>query len=208
MQLSVPTSLEMLPTVILLNFNLSVKIATMFHRYILRFAVVLVLLVCVGTGRTQISSGEKQELEMAENAILTRFALLSASPYICSEQPSQCISADGIELGTALVASRDTPQSLRSLVRLRRFRFDASYGESYDEYLCKKGKKLEAYLVKLDPRELRQTCVHEFNSIVKANPKELGAAKLEIVCATEERIRTDLRETLEMVRNPSVNCEP
>src|SRR5215471_11662046 len=180
----------------------------MLDNRIKRIAVIAFFAACFGVGQTQRSSDEKQELEMAENAILTRIALLSTSPYICTEQPSVCISADGAELGTALIAARNTPQSLRSLVRLRRFVFDGAYGESYDEYLCKKGKRIETYLLEVHPDQLRRQCVSEFNAAVKANPKELGGAKLDVVCNSTEKIRSQIGETLELTRKPPTSCEP
>jgi len=78
---------------------------------------------------------------------------------MCTEQPAACVSADGIELGTALIAARNTPASLRELVRLHRFRLDGGYAETYGQLLCEKSRSIEKYVLVLDPEDLRKQCV-------------------------------------------------
>jgi hypothetical protein len=172
-------------------------------------AVVLLTSVLPGlTGQTPSRSEEKQDLAMAESAILSRLAIMSSSPDVCTEQPAVCISADGIELGTALIAARSSPQSLRSFARLHRFILDASYGETFDQLLCEKSRGIEKYVAKLDPVELNHQCIKEFDAAVKANPKELAHAKVDQVCSSVKDIRSHIHETLEMVRIPPASCEP
>jgi hypothetical protein len=163
--------------------------------------------LCVGNCQAQSPSREKDDLRMGDNAILKRLALRAISPYICSEQPAACASPDSIELGTALIAARNTPGSLRALARLHRFSLDGGYAETFDQLLCEKAKSVEKYLSALDPEDLRKQCVSEVETAQKSTPL-LKQAKVNYVCASVKDIRSNLDQSLQMVKNPPKSCEP
>jgi hypothetical protein len=176
----------------------------MIGRHSAAVLICLVSLVSLGQSR---SADEKQDTAMAEDAILTTLALHSTTPYICTEQPRLCMT-DGADLGTALISARNTPQSLRALARLYRFAFDGAYAETLDEKVCKKGRSIEAHLAQVKPEQLRKQCIDDFEAAIKAHPQEFENAKLDQVCASIERIRAQVRDSLEMVRKPPKSCEP
>lgn len=171
------------------------------------FLVVGVLLIR-GTSLAQSPSEEKENLRLAESAIVNRLILLNASPYICTDQPASCIGVDETELALALIAARNTPQSLRSLARLHRYVLDGALGETYDQLVCEKAGSIEKYVAALNPRELREQCTVEFNAAVKNHPNELSNAHIDFVCSSEKHIELELDNTLKMVKNPPKSCEP
>jgi len=180
------------------------KIVTMCRATVAFLLIVIASLSC----RAQSVADEKEELQMGNAAILTSLAAFSSSPTLWHEHPAVCSSANGIELGTALIAARNSAQSLQSLARLHRFVLDGGYGETFDRYLCQKGRRLEKYVAELKPEDLRNQCVQEFQKAVKANSEELGQARLDSVCAKVANIRSHLSESLEMVQHPRASCEP
>jgi len=155
----------------------------------------------------EAQSREADDLRMADNAIVKRLALHGTSPYMCTEQPEACISADGIEHGTALISARNTPASLRELARLHRFSLDGGYAETYGQLLCEKSRSIEKYVLALDPDDLRKQCVREVEAAMKSSPL-LKQAKVDYVCASVKNIRSNIDETLRMVKNPPQSCEP
>jgi hypothetical protein len=172
-----------------------------------RVIVALFLLLECVLCNCEAQSREADDLRMADNTIVERLALLGMSPYICTEQPAACISADGIELGTALIAARNAPASLRELARLHRFSLDGGYAETYGQMLCEKSRSIEKYVSALDPEDLRKQCVGEVEAATKSTPL-LKQAKVDHICASAKRIRSNIDETLRMVKNPPKSCEP
>jgi hypothetical protein len=108
----------------------------------------------------------------------------------------------------ALIAARNSPKSLQSLARLHRYILDASYGESFDQYVCEKGRSVEKYLSTLHAEDLRQQCVREFDALMRIQGAELKGAKVDQVCADVTHIRSHIRESLVMARRPPSSCEP
>ena len=145
---------------------------------------------------------------MAEQAIISRLALFSASPQFCSEQPDACVSSDSAELGTALLAARNSSRSLRAIVKLHRFAFDGELGETFDELLCTKAKLIRKYVEALDAVQLHEQYLNEFKAVVASNPTVLGSARSEVVCSSVSEIRTHIRNTTRMVNSPPADCEP
>ncbi len=178
------------------------------RRIILAVLVLIAWTLHVENSQAQTPADEKQDIEMAENAILTRLAQLSASAQFCSEQPAACLSADRVELGTALIAARNSPQSLQACVRLHRFALDGSYGETFDELLCTKARLIGKYVEELHPVELHDECVKELATAVRDNPQTLENSKAERVCSSVDHIRLHIKNTLLMVKHPTNDCEP
>lgn len=149
---------------------------------------------------------EEQDLRMAQDTFVERLAVENAFPNLCDQEI--CVSADPTELALALVAARNTSNSLRALAALHRFVFDGAVAERYDELLCHKARLIEKYVAALKPQELRTQCVAEFNAAAKSHRKALELAKVDGVCSSEKQIETKLESTLEMVRKPPMPCEP
>jgi hypothetical protein len=108
----------------------------------------------------------------------------------------------------ALVAARNSPSSLRALARLHRYILDGSYGESFDQYLCEKGRSVEKYLTALRADDLRQQCVRDFDKLMEIHSEELQGATVDHVCADVTQIRSHIRQSLTMARRPPSSCEP
>jgi len=109
--------------------------------------------------------------------------------------------------GSRPIAARNTPASLREFARLHRFRLDGTYAETYGELLCEKSKSIEKYVSALDPEDLRKQCVSEVEAATKSTPL-LKQAKPDRVCASVKDMRSNIDETLQMVKNPPKSCEP
>ncbi len=178
------------------------------NRIFIAIFIVLELLLTHDIALAQSRSGEREDLRLAENAIVSRLALLNASPYICTDQPASCIGVDQTELALALIAARNTPESLRSFARLHRYVFDGALAETYDQLLCEKAANIQKYVAALKAKELREQCTAEFSAAVKRHPKELSTANIEFVCSSERHIELELDNTLKMVKNPPKSCEP
>jgi Immunity protein 57 len=153
---------------------------------------------------------ERNEIRFAEASLLFAVVAPHSTEWrtLCTQKPLACSGGDRGELAIALIAARNSPASLHSLVTLHRYRLDAAYGESFGQYVCEKGARLEKYLVAVNPEELHQECISDFERLMKRHGTELAGAKVGDVCAEASQIKAHLQQSLTMVRRPPRSCEP
>lgn len=155
---------------------------------------------------------EAEDLRVAEHAILAHLVIGSSpqSSSLCTEKPIVCLEGDPAELGMAVVAARRSPTSLRALARLYRYHLDGDYSETLDQYVCEAGRPIEKYLAAINPDELHEQCVGEFNKFVTfaSRSTKLEGTKVERVCRDVSTIRSEVKDALHMVRHPPKSCEP
>jgi hypothetical protein len=172
----------------------------------------IVVLIFVSTLSTQTAkvTTEDDDIRVAETSLLTNLVVMqsTAGRSLCTDKPVACLGGDRGELAIALIAARNSPKSLQALARLHRYVLDASYGESFDQYVCEKGRSFEKYLIALRADKLRQQCVREFDELMHTEGEELEGSKVDYVCADVAGIRTHIRQSLGMTRNPPSSCEP
>ncbi|HLO26390.1 MAG TPA: Imm57 family immunity protein, partial [Geobacteraceae bacterium] len=78
--------------------------------------------------------------------------------------------------------------------------------EDFECYTLNKGKKMTAYLRKLNPEKLAKKCKDEVNQVVSRNKGLFSETALE-VCADPASIKERIRELLEALRS-SAKCPP
>jgi len=170
--------------------------------------IILVIFVVLGFASNGISeteghmgSREERELAMAENAILTSLMVAQnqASRYMCSQNAYACVGPDRSELALALIASRNSSNSLNSLANLVRFRIDGGLSEDFVCYTLDKGKNIAKYLKKLNPKMLEKRCRTELSEVTRRNKGLFTETTLE-VCAEPATIKERVRDLLESLR--------
>ena len=100
----------------------------------------------------------------------------------------------------SLIAARDTKASLQALASLVRFKLDGAASEDYDDLLLAKGKALEPFLTSLSQKVLHEQCMKEFAELVHESGSTLGDTSDTRVCRSEDAIKTDIKNTLEAIR--------
>lgn len=174
-------------------------------------AAALLVIGSTAATQTQRSGGmEAEDVRVAELAILGQLSVGSApkARSLCSREPVACIGGDRVELAMSVIAARKSPRSLRALAGLYRYRLDGAYAELLDEYVCEAGRPIEKYLAALQPDQLHDQCSRDFAAFVAANPVDLEGAKVEDVCREAPLIRSELKQSLQMVRHPPKSCQP
>jgi hypothetical protein len=106
-----------------------------------------------------------------------------------------------LELAMSLVATRNSPESLRALAWLVRYRLDGGYSEDYHDLLIGKGHAIEPFLRSLSAERLHEECKKEFAELMRTSGSMLGDVREEYVCRSEEAIRSDVSSTLEAIRS-------
>jgi hypothetical protein len=105
------------------------------------------------------------------------------------------------ELGLALIAARDTPNSIKSLAELIRFRLDAGLAEDYDCVVLKKGKIIRKWVATLEPSAMREQCIKDYLSVTKSNMKIFPPSDIDFVCRKTDEIEQVRKQTLEMLNS-------
>lgn len=174
---------------------------------------ILLLAICSTATTQALPSGmEAEDIRVAEHAILANL-VIGSSPQgssICSEKPIVCLTGDSAELAMAVIAARRSPASLHALAELYRYKLEGAYSENLDQYVCEAGRSIEKYLAETGPYKLHERCVRDFNEFVAyaSRSANLEGAKVERVCRDAASIRTEVKQSLDMVRNPTKPCGP
>jgi immunity protein 57 of polymorphic toxin system len=178
------------------------------HRGVSQKLLAAVVVVCLsvlhGTrAETRASQTEHEDIVQAEKAVLASLAI-AISPRgasLCVQTPVACVGPDRLELAMSLLAARNTPESLRALAGLVRYRLDGAYAENYDDLLLAKGKTIQPYLVALSPQALHEQCKKEFAELLRASGSTLGDVHEEYACRSEGAIKADVSSTLDAIQH-------
>lgn len=178
------------------------------HRGVSQKLLVAVVVVCLsglrGTqAETRASQTEHEDIVQAEKAVLASLAI-AISPRgasLCVQTPVACVGPDRLELAMSLLAARNTPESLRALAGLVRFRLDGAYAEDYDDLLLGKGKAIQPFLAALSSQALHEQCKKEFAELIRESGATLGDVREEYACRSEEAIKADVSSTLDAIQH-------
>ncbi len=164
-----------------------------------RIAGILVVLGLAAPA-AQTPSREQREIRMAEDAVMLGLASFGdeTSRKACSEGLLTCCS-ERADLGLALIAAKNSPDALGSLVALMRFQLDGSLAEDYDCYILAKGKQLLRPLRNAKPSQLAARCKADWTSLRTSHPRVLAGAEQDSFCASADTIRRKLKEYEEAI---------
>ncbi|MGE3298429.1 MAG: Imm57 family immunity protein [Porticoccaceae bacterium] len=149
-------------------------------------------------------------IDYADSAILYEH-MRSASPEGRSECLNRLFSCSGPqrwELALALLGSLGTDTSDRALVGLVRFRLDAALAEEHSHWVLTRGKRLTAWLKKIDIESLHKKCMTEAQRLKVGRSGLYLDVAIEDVCASAQEIQSRVSEYLEMVKRPIEEQEP
>lgn len=144
-----------------------------------------------------------RELSMAENAIFSSLLVASSrnGRYLCSQTPLACIGPNGAELGLALVASKNSDASLKSLASILRYRIDAAISEDYSCYTLEKGKLMAAALRDLKADQLAMKCKDELIHAKTVHKELFGDVDSQAVCAEQTAISERAKSLIDAIES-------
>lgn len=163
----------------------------------------VVCLCVIYEPQAESRTSEHEDIVQAEKAVLASL-VVTVSPRgasLCVQTPVACVGPDRLELAMSLLAARNTPESLRALAGLVRFRLDGAYAEGYDDLLLRKGKAIQPFLVALSPQALHEQCKKEFAELIRESGATLGDVREEHACRSEQAIKADVSSTLDAIQH-------
>lgn len=144
-----------------------------------------------------------RELSMAENAIFSSLIVASSKNgrYLCTQTPLACLGPNGAELGLALIASKNSEESVKRFASLLRYRIDASIAEDYDCYSLEKGKTLLTYFKELKPEELALQCKDELLHTKTVHKGMIEDLDFQAVCTEKNTISNKVKSLIEAIES-------
>jgi hypothetical protein len=143
---------------------------------------------------------EESDLQMANVAIVAGIAMGAneQTRTRCFESP--CIGVSQAEIGMALIAARNGPESLKALSALTRFKLDGSLAEDYACNVLRKGPPLKRWIGAATPSQLRTRCVAEYGEVTRSHANIFPVSEPNLVCRTEAEIAVAQQALLDMLR--------
>jgi len=139
-----------------------------------------------------------REIRMGERAILSGLMVARnpKSRYLCTQNEFACIGPDRIDLGLAVISSRNEAPFVSKLMDLLRYKIDGAGAEDLHCAILNKGSMAVTAARSINPAELARRCKNEFSEILSEHPGSFDSLRIIDVCSERIDISSDLDELL------------